>query len=230
MPYQNAKVYYDGSHYIAIPADNFPRTKRRRVRPIPLKTEEQPETPKEKYETAYSESQSLPKRERKQYIKNKMQGAFPSKEETTAFVERNIERKSNNAIKRRVRLWRKVYLQQWSYFVTFTYADELHTEETFKKKLMITLKHLVARKGWKYIGVWERGGNTQRLHFHGIFYIPDGCMIGELAEVKDYSTKQHRVQTTLQNTHLQKHFGRNDFEPLGTRATSRNRSCICSNT
>lgn len=39
-------------------------------------------------------------------------------------------------------------------------------------------------------------------------------MIGELIEVKDYSTKQHKVQTTLQNTHFQRHFGRNDFEHI----------------
>lgn len=39
-------------------------------------------------------------------------------------------------------------------------------------------------------------------------------MIDELTEVKDYSTKQHKVQTTLQNTHFQKNFGRNDFEDL----------------
>ena len=39
-------------------------------------------------------------------------------------------------------------------------------------------------------------------------------MIGELVEVKDYSTKQHKMQKTLQNTHFQKHFGRNDFEPI----------------
>ena len=40
-------------------------------------------------------------------------------------------------------------------------------------------------------------------------------MIGELVEVKDYSTKSHRMQTTFQNTHFQKHFGRNDFKELG---------------
>ena len=78
-----------------------------------------------------------------------------------------------------------------------------------------TLKHLVARKGWKYVGVWERGSDTDRLHFHGIFQIPEGGMIGDLTEVKDYDTRKHRMQTTLQNTHFLKHFGRNDF------------SCIC---
>ncbi len=40
-------------------------------------------------------------------------------------------------------------------------------------------------------------------------------MIGKLTEVKDYSTKQHKMQTTFQNTHFLQHFGRNDFKPLG---------------
>ncbi len=109
---------------------------------------------------------------------------------------------------------RKVYLQEWNYFVTFTFSGELHTEETFKEKLRNTLKHMVSRKGWKYIGVWERSPEKQRLHFHGIFYIPPNAMIGELVEVKDYSTKSHRMQTTFQNTHFQKYFGRNDFKEL----------------
>ena len=216
MPIKQAKIYSDGGHYIEIPPENFPRHKRRRKKSKPKAqtNESPPTTPKEKFETAYAESQSLPRRERKKYIKEQMKDAFPTEEEATAFFESNLERMKNNAIKRRVRLWRKVNLQQWNYFVTFTYSDELHTEETFKQKLRNTLKHLVARKGWKYIGVWERSPEKQRLHFHGIFYIPENAMIGELIEVKDYSNKQHKVQTTLQNTHFQKHFGRNDFEPI----------------
>lgn len=211
MPYQKAKVYHDGSHFIAMPPENFPRPKRR-YKPK-SKREESPDSPKAKFETAYSESQSLPKRERKKYIKEKLQGTFPNEERVKEFIESNIERKKTNVAKRRVRLMRKVYLQEWNYFVTFTFKDELHTEETFKEKLRNTLKHMVARKGWKYIGVWERSPEKNRLHFHGIFYIPE--MIGELVEVKDYSTKSHRMQTTFQNTHFQKHFGRNDFKELG---------------
>ena len=121
-----------------------------------------------------------------------------------------------NAIKRKVRLMRKLRLQDWNFFVTFTYSNELHTEETFRKKLSNTLKHLVARNGWKYVGVWERGEDTNRLHFHGIFYIPDGKMIGKLEEVKDYDTRNHRMQTTYQNTHFLKQFGRNDFKDIAT--------------
>ena len=174
------------------------------------------ETPKERFETAYKESQSLPKKERKAHIKAALGNGFADKAELNAFVEKHSERMETNAIKRRVRLMRKLRLQEWNYFVTFTYSNELHTEETFRKKLSNTLKHLVARNGWKYVGVWERGNDTDRLHFHGIFHIPDGKMIGSLEEVKDYDTRNHRMQTTYQNTHFLKQFGRNDFKDIAT--------------
>lgn len=221
MNLQKAKIYHDGSHFVAIPQGAYPSgkgCKRRAVKPMKQQSTADvtpPETHKERFETAYKESLSLPKKERKRHIKEALENDFADKTELKAFVDKNLERVKTNAIKRRVRLNRKLQLQRWDYFVTFTYSDELHTEETFRKKLTNTLKHLVVRKGWKYVGVWERGSDTDRLHFHGIFQIPEGGMIGDLTEVKDYDTRKHRMQTTLQNTHFLKHFGRNDF------------SCIC---
>ncbi len=206
MPYRNCKIYSDGGHYIAIPSENFSHGKKRSKSPI----KEQPH--KAEFETAYKNSQALPKKERKDFITEQIKNEFNSSEQAKQYVEQQTERKKTNAIKRRVRLFRKVHLQEWNYFVTFTYSNELHDENTFKKKLMNTLKHLVSRKGWKYIGVWERSPEKQRLHFHGIFYIPE--MIGELKAVTDYDTVSHRKQTTYQNTHFLKHFGRNDFKAL----------------
>ncbi len=242
MDLQNAKVYSDGHHYIAMPSDAFPRpkpkAKQKAVQPnfhcnkdelphsnsppnvvnenLPptASVENAPTTPKEKFESAYKESLSLPKRERKAHIKEQLKDTFKDKEQLNAFVDNNVERMKRNAIKRQVRLKRKLNLQQWSYFVTFTYSDELHTEESFRKKLMTTLKHLVSRKGWKYIGVWERGKDTNRLHFHGIFYIPEGGMVGELKEREDYDTRNHKKQKTWQNTQFEKKFGRNDFKEI----------------
>ena len=185
MNLQKARIYHDGSHFVAIPKGAFPRGKGCKRR-VAKQTAQQPtdksppETPKERFETAYKESQSLPKRERKAHIKDALESDFKDKTELNAFVDKHTERMKTNAIKRKVRLMRKLGLQRWDYFVTFTYSDELHTEESFRKKLIYTLKHLVARKGWKYVGVWERGSDTDRLHFHGIFHIPDGNMIGNL--------------------------------------------------
>ena len=39
-------------------------------------------------------------------------------------------------------------------------------------------------------------------------------MVGELTEHRDYSSKTHGMQTTLQNSYFTDRFGRNDFEPI----------------
>ena len=212
MPYRAAKISFDGSHYIATPKENFPRGKKRRtVCPQSTKDVEI----KEQFETAYKESQKLPRKERKEYVKKALEEVIPDKEQRQEYVEQGSERKKTNAIRRKVRLSRKVNLQrEWNFFCTFTFSDEKHTEESFRKSLRNTLKHLVNRKGWKHIGVWERGGANGRLHFHGIFYIPSGGMVGELVKTDDYSTKDRRMQTAHQNTYFLERYGRNDFQPL----------------
>ena len=215
MPYKAAKISFDGSHYIATPKENFPQGHKRRRASRPLSIEET-ET-KEQFETAYKESQKLPRKERKAFMRKAMEETIPDKEQRQEYIERQNERKKINAIRRKVRLSKKVNLQrEWSYFCTFTFSDEKHTEESFRKSLRNTLKHLVSRKGWKHIGVWERGGDTNRLHFHGIFYIPPGGMVGELTDTRDYSTKDHRMQTAHQNTYFLERYGRNDFQALGS--------------
>ena len=214
MPYRAAKISFDGSHYVATPKENFPQGhKRRPVRPL----SEQEAEKKEQFEAAYRESQQLPKKERKAYMRKAMEEAIPDRKQRKAYVERHNERKQTNAIRRKARLSKKVNLQrEWNYFCTFTFSDKLHTEESFRKSLRNTFKHLVARKGWKHIGVWECGGKTGRLHFHGIFYIPPGGMVGELTETHDYSTKDHCMQTAHQNTYFLERYGRNDFQALGS--------------
>ena len=215
MSYKAAKISFDGSHYIATPKENYPQGHKRRRATRPL-TDEETEK-KAQFEAAYKESQQLPRKERKVFMRKAMEETIPDKEQRKEYVERNNERKKTNAIRRKVRLSKKVNLQrEWSYFCTFTFSDEKHTEESFRKSLRNTLKHLVNRKGWKHIGVWERGGETGRLHFHGIFYIPPDGMVGEIVETTDYNTKDHRMQTAHQNTYFLERYGRNDFQPLGS--------------
>lgn len=212
MGFRAAKISFDESHYIATPKENFPQGKRRRR--SSHKISEQETERKEQFEAAYKESQKLPKKERKEYVKKAMEQAIPNEEQRQEFVERNSERKKINAIRRKVRLSKKANLQTWNFFCTFTYDSEKHTEESFRKSLRNTLKHFVSRKGWKHIGVWERGGETNRLHFHGIFYIPPNGMVGELIEIRGYSTKDNRMQTASQNTYFLERYGRNDFQKL----------------
>ena len=133
---------------------------------------------------------------------------------TTAYVDAQFDRKKRNLICRRMRAYRRANLQPLNYFVTLTYDDQLHTEDSFRQRLKETLSRFASRKGWRYMGVWERGGNTDRLHFHGLFYIPEGTMPGTLEAVTDFDTRAKRMRTTLQSTYFNEHFGRSDFGEL----------------
>jgi len=64
------------------------------------------------------------------------------------------------------------------------------------------------------MGVWERSPEKKRLHFHGIFYIPEGTMPGKMIQVNDYSFSSHTRQITNQSLYFIERFGRNDFEPI----------------
>lgn len=258
MAYGESKVYFDGSHYIAIPHTERPKKPRIRVAEKNIYINEKKEvieefenvpsvitsssgvkleevefvggelkpvvnivkkkgiktTKKQLFEDLYKEFQRLKKVERRNRIIEGMKNCFKTVDAIEKFVDLQLERKQRNLIARRIRLTRKVNLQEFNYFCTFTYDDKKHTEQTFKKDLKYTFWNLTKRKGWKYIGVWERGAETQRLHFHGIFYIPENGMIGELVEKKDYSFNKHDRIVTRQNTYFNERFGRSDFEEI----------------
>lgn len=220
MSYPQAKVYNDGSHYIAIPQIKQSWKKRKRANSQSSKELEQ----KKVFEKSYNENKDKNKKEKIENINKELKEHFESEEQLQNFVNENLERKKRNLIERRKRLYRKAYLQVWSYFCTFTYDDNKLNEEESRKKLCNSFKKLSYRKGWKYIGVWERSPINKRLHFHGIFYIP--TMIGELIEQRDYSTKNHRMQTTYQNTYFLERFGRNDFEEINPQNLSQSISYI----
>ncbi len=125
MSYRNCKIYFDGSNYIAIPSEHFSHDK---------KQSKSTDTPhKAEFETAYKASQALSKKERKDYMKEQLKDCFKTEQETTEFIKQQTERKKTNAIKRRVRLYRKVHLQQWNYFVTFTYDGKKIMRLSLKK-------------------------------------------------------------------------------------------------
>lgn len=113
-----------------------------------------------------------------------------------------MDKKIRNLIERRKRLVRKINLGQWNYFCTFTYDDKKHNEDSFRKGLKTCFRNFCNRRGWKYMGVWERSPENNRLHFHGLFYISEGTLPGEMIEVNDYDLKAKRRQITHQNTYF----------------------------
>ena len=267
MAYEEAKVYFDGSHYVAIPPMSRPLKRRARlieeqvevkddqpepdkhnesipsdtadasISPIEVNVGEAEEikensevfeeikpleptkkkrraTRKELFEEWYKECMDMSRNERKRTLIERMRPYFNDAEKAKKYVEDNLERKQRNLICRRVRLSRKANLQEFNYFCTFTYDSKLHTENSFKNKLKHTFSNFAKRKGWKYIGVWERSPEKKRLHFHGIFYIPDGTMPGKFIQVEDYNFNTHRRQVTNQSIYFNERFGRSDFEPI----------------
>lgn len=171
-------------------------------------------TKKELFDKLYDEYIELPRSKRKEAVLAEMLPYFKSESSARLYVDGQFERKQRNLISRRMRLARKVNMQEFDYFVTFTYSDKLHTEESFRKKLRNTLSHLCSRKGWRYVGVWERSPEKKRLHFHGLFHIPEGTMPGEMSSVSGYSFSLHARQVTHQNSYFLAQFGRNDFEDI----------------
>lgn len=166
MPYSNCKVYFDGSHYIAIPHTERP-AKKRSVRINEelvvqtaniksecqeVKTDELPfsvdkeegerdsdstasdndggkeafnktprkETNKEMFERLYTENISLKRNERKSCILKEMLPYFKDKKTAKLYVDSQFERKQRNLICRRIRLTRKINLQEFNYFCTVT--------------------------------------------------------------------------------------------------------------
>ena len=181
---------------------------------IPTVPKQKQMTRKELFEELYQKSVGMNKRERKAYVQREMLPYFKDSISCRAFVEDNFNRKHRNMICRKTRLWRKINQQTFNYFVTFTFDDKKRTEESFQKALNTCLQHFSSRKDWLYIGAWERAPETGRLHFHGIFYIPEGAMSGKLEEVRDYDTRKKRMQTIQQNTFFAERFGRNEFRPI----------------
>ena len=176
-------------------------------------------TKKELFNELYQQYLYLKKRERRERLIAALRPYFKMELAVKNYVDSNIERKRRNLICRRIRLTRKVNLQDFTHFATFTFNGKLHTEETFRKGLKKTLANFSSRKGWKYVGVWERSPKKQRLHFHGLFYIPEGTMPGLMIEVNDYSLSSHRRQITHQNTYFNERFGRSDFEAIDDKKT-----------
>ena len=204
MDYPKTKVYFDGSHYIGIP--HTTQSWKRKKTKDKVKNEQQ-----EKVKEIYKESTGTRKEKLNNTI-NKVNEEIKDIEKTTQLVNETLEKEKRNKIVRYTRLIRKLRLQQWTHFCTFTYDSNKLTEEEFREKFLNCLRHLSHRRKWKYIGVFERSPDLKRLHFHGIFLIPQ--MIGEIVEIKDYSTKNHQMQIAKQNTFFLERFGRNDFKEI----------------
>lgn len=201
-------IYNDGGHYIAVP-----RLKRSKKG---VSTAHELTAPEIAFNSLYTHAMrnGLEKQALADYVQGELSVLFPDISNVGRFVAEKILRKQKSLYARKKRFRRKAFLNIWNYFVTITYDDKKHDEESFRKKLRRCLSNLHTRRGWKYMGVFEYAPETHRLHFHALMYIPDGEMIGAIDELKDYSTAQGQMQVTHSNSFFAESFGRNDFEML----------------
>lgn len=168
----------------------------------------------------YRKSYGMRKKEQYAFIASKLAPYFENDEALHKYLDYKMECKRRSETARRIRCQRRAALHELSYFATFTYDDKKATEKEFEKRLLTALSNLASRKGWKYMGTWERGGDTDRLHFHAVLYIPEGKMVGKLELKRDYDVKKKRMVERMENSFFWDRFGRNKFELIdGTALT-----------
>ena len=203
------RIYNDGGHYVASLCAKKNRDSHRRSKTELTELDLL-------FDCFYFEAtkQGLKDKKLFNYIKAGLELQCSNIENLDKHIEEKIEQKLHNLYLRKKRFRRKAYFNNWNYFVTFTYDDELCTETTFRQKLRRCLSNLHTRHNWRYMGVFERAPDTGRLHFHGIFYIPEGEMVGKIVKQIDYSVVEQKLKVCFNNTFFSKRFGRADFRDL----------------
>lgn len=149
------------------------------------------------------------------YVLEQLRVAHPLSIINESDVECGVYRVYRMYLGRFKTLKRKVHMYPWNYFVTFTYDDEkFDSEEEFRSTLTTLLNHLSNRYGWRYFGVFEKGEIGERLHFHGVLYVPNGTMRGKISKQGRYSTKRHQYEYANVNDYFLERFGWNHFDPV----------------
>ena len=208
----NAKVYNDGSHFLCTPIKNKTFSSKKKLRIDPRINQE--------FDNIYKDiiSKGIKGKAVKEILKteivSKHKDNFVDYTFLESYVDNRLKLKKNNLYNRLKRLKRKATMNDWNYFATFTYDNKKMDSETFRESLKKTLANFSTRRKWRYLGVFELSPKTDRLHFHCLLYVPDNQMPGTLREQRDFSLREHKMQSIYVNTFFLKKFGRNDFKPL----------------
>lgn len=192
---------------------------------VPEQTDKSPPKPKEQsdvrvtthkqiFDELYDKYSDLYPHIRKQSILKDMLSLFPCEADAVYYVDEQWRRKSRNLYVRKQRFAYKAYNQNYEYFFTVTFDGKKHTEQSFEKSLKLALSNLHKRYGCLFQGVWERGKDTDRLHFHGLIYDPNKKITSELETVSDYNPKTGKMKTYLQSKYFAEKFGRNEFAEI----------------
>jgi len=87
----------------------------------------------ELFEQLYKENKD---KKQRNVIKEIVKGLKPyikNEDTLNEIIEKNLSKKKRNIIERKKRLYRKINLNKWSYFCTFTYDDKNTRKKVLKK-------------------------------------------------------------------------------------------------
>lgn len=130
------------------------------------------------------------------------------------LIYKFVDNAKTNLKSRKRRFKVKALNNDWNYFATFTYDPKKHSEESFVKTLKKKLQNLHTNYGWLYMGCFERSPIKERLHFHGLLYVPKGAMRGNIREEEYYDTKGSKKAVSYINEEFEDKIGRNDFKSI----------------
>lgn len=164
------------------------------------------------FKRLYAQTVGMKWMRRRDYIASNLSPYFSDRVELYRYVDYKMRCACRASAVKRTRCIRRAAMHGLNLFCTFTYDSKKMDEETFRRKLLNTLRHFANRKGWKYMGTWERGEKNDRLHFHALLRIPDGMMSGEIVKRREYDVHKKRMVEYNTNTFFEKAFGRNTFD------------------
>lgn len=224
------KIFFDGSHYIAIPYVHDPDEVKASTSFCHKSVSEKRDNQKTKealeikndikqgaldiFEQYYQKAMNLPKSQRFNFYYELLNEIIPDKNQCKKFLQLHFNRKFKNFVYRKLRMVRKINLIRFDYFCTLTYDGSMLSEEEFRKKLSYFLNHKSSRDNWKYIGVWERSPEKNRLHFHCLLKASPQSIPGKFTKKRIWSSKVKRMRSVLENDYLKERFGVNDFSPI----------------
>lgn len=201
------KVYHDGSNYVATEVVHRGSLLRKKSVKTPIDF-----AFNKFYQMAMQKG--LTKKQTINFVASALDANFGDLTGLQEYVEKKVKDARRNFFARLKRFRRKAYLNSWNFFTTITYDDAKMDEKTFRYRLRKTLSNFSTRRGWRFMGVFERAPETNRLHFHALMFIPENEMVGGIRRIRDFSTKQQKMQVSFSNTFFEETFGRNDFKPL----------------
>ena len=229
-PFTLCKIYNDGSHFIAMPyirdpddeVDSYYKKQSNRIKYKEFASidvdhcsiSEKINHARYLFEENYNYAMSLDKSSRFDLYYEMLSFAFPDRKACDRFVQRNLNRRFKNFIYRRLRMIRKCNLIRFDYFCTFTYDSEKMDEQEFRKKILYFLNNKATRDNWKYIGVFERGSKTERLHLHCLLKADQDTIPGDFVSKRKWNSKVKMLKTVKENDYILDRFGQNDFSPI----------------